>query len=578
MRYVTLLIILVSVLFVSTAQAATTYYYFRTSGTDATNCSLLSIDCTIQGSPCKSVECANSILEAIDGNGGVPAGDTVYILFYENERWNDAAGEWASSAPGVVSTTDKLAISASGANATSRLIIGAYNAGGYISTRTATPPILDGDGIRPDSNYEGLIQIVGPQRFWTIENIRSTESADDAIRMTGASSGDTTRYGLIHWMELDNFEDSGISCAKYCDYNTVENIYVHVGSLQCDSNCGKGGLDYGAAIGFHNGSSGNIIQNNLIVDIKGEGLGEYQLYSGSHTPNQWLKNVIINTRSACLHGTDQTSIWKWNTCSNVDAGLAYSEYWYTTIVPDYSSNGTTDCDTPGYGAYFKCYGGDSITQAYILEGNIFKGFNIGISLTDSSCAGSDNITGASVKNNTVIGNTVGIDLDISSSWGSSNEFKYNAITNGDCVACSVVQTGDQSGWVIDYNYWSDDPADIDAGYDSANEWVSLTGAIGISTETDVRWPNALANDPVSGHAPASGSQLIDNGQSTTLIDKNTDITAFPFTITTIVANEIGAVNFPAAPPEGGDTGLYSVIRGSKKVILGGTKKLTLSGE
>jgi hypothetical protein len=74
--------------------------------------------------------------------------------------------------------------------------------------------------------------------------------------------------------------------------------------------------------------------------------------------------------------------------------------------------------------------------------------------------------------------------------------------------------------------------------------------------------------------------LVDAASATRdIIDPDSTTDSTPIAITTMSADEMGAVGYEDTPPgPGGETGLYNVLGGTTTLGLGGSKTVTLSGE
>jgi len=551
-----LLIIVIFLLLPITSWATTTTYYFALDG-DNTK------DCASWANRCKTIERMNAIMA---GLSDVTDGNTVRVCGQEGDRW-DTAAEMGSA--------DKIELTVSGANAASRFILGACDSlGNWVSTRSSNPPIIDGNDTNPTGADQGLIHAADGEQYYTIENWRVTESNNDGMRLAGGASGDEHYGFIIRWTEVDNFDDSGIRCAKFCeDFNITQN-YIHDGSLDCQFSCDPdcSGPDTGSGIVIALWSSrlaaGSSITENLIDGIGGEGIGTFRCRNDGF-PLQIKRNVILNTRSGGFHATDVTFNFENNIIHNTDGGGSTNAYWSQTseLVPP-------NCDNPGHGIYLKCFPSDpwtfSITGTII--GNIISAGDYGMRISESDCStDGDTIDNLLIYNNTIIANKEGASLNVSLSNGSGNEFKYNAITTADCGSCAVTDPGQQLGaWTIANNAYSATPS---TGYDTF-----IVENLDLVSQTGLRWPDAVGNIAVSNFAPALGSPLIDTGVTRTLIDNDSDITSFPFTITTVSANEIGAVAYIDAPPEQGDTGLYGVIGGTGVIIHGDVQSVIPSND
>jgi len=498
--------------------------------------------------------------EIQDHISDVTDGNTVRIALKEGDVWDYATPTLFENAS-LSNEDDRLLIKVSGANDSSRFLVGAYDASGnYLSTESANKPIIDGNDQQPNNDYEGMVHSID-EYYVTIENlvIRDTWGVSEYVGTEKRTHGvkvEDSAYVNVRWVDTSDTSGHGIlgdNCdfCKFNDNSVTE--FVSRASGHCE-------LEGGGGIVLQN-SSFTEVKRNSVTDGWGEGIGIN--WNSDH--NDVQDNFICSARSAALYldrNADNNNISHNFICQSDEA--AYRRGGAFPNCTDGSNGLRINNEAAGYG--------DDISEYNILHGNIMIGMSWGINL--SSAAAGSYTKNNTITNNLMIDNDENLNTGAGSGTTQDNTYTNNASVIYDSEGDGCTHTGSAltGHGTATYTAWHDE-APSQASWQGAGDQI---GNISLSKTTGWRSVADCDDFEMAWLAITTSSSAYDNASTeSSLFDPDSTL---PNTFIFMIDKNMGAMAYEDSPPIGGETGLYSVIGGSKKVTLGGTKKLTLSGE
>jgi len=464
---------------------------------------------------------------------------------------------------GTYQPTAMVTISIDGTSSTTRHTLRAV---------TSAAVTIDGQDTYPTTNTSQMIQVTGNN--WTIDGTDASGGyiVIESINGWGIKVEDAN-YVTVMGIKTDGTYRGGIVLHS-ADYCTVTGNWINDAEEKNDGSCGRlTGEGYGDALNLVNGADYNTVSANKVTYSKGEGIGAYR----GNTGNLITGNFICSTRSASilLDCTNKNNIVSYNFACN----SSEQEWWLggTTPTCDYRGGGialTTES---------ACVTGDKVSSGNTFLANISVANGVGFNMAQPNTSAT--LSNNSFYNNTAIdcidqGATQGGNFSIRATNGtwSGNVFKDNLSIITDAAADHT--NNDPAGYItVSYTGWHtavESPTDngwtdgAEAGNTDSSGTVGITKtsnwlSVADCATFELVWASLTTADTIAKDK-ASTSRL--------LIDPDSTLAS----ITLMTGNELGAMAVEDAPPQGGDTGFYSIIGGSKEVTLGGTKTLTLSGE
>jgi hypothetical protein len=440
---------------------------------------------------------------------------------------------------------EKLNLSDIDGTSSDQTIIGCYEGAADFNCTGQTYPIIDGNSLYPNANYEGIIyksnaeagvhgyitiqqlhlkNPYGPEYFGPPGGGEEPNQASVIYLSSGGGSGGDADGPMI-------VDDCEIECNdEHCQFgvgmwgstlNVIKNSYFH-------NMKGKVRNVSVVSTGVGNGLT---VQGNVFQDVAQEVIGIYNGAQATIEKNVFINSTYFNVYMAGLGGPVIVRYnLMYNTGANIGSGrgvVATREWWET-------------CDQ---------FGGDKGIDAY---GNIIIGLGEGMNMSDEvGC----NATDWHYFNNTLIDNDYNF-RTWGSRFGSGNTFKNNiswTITSG----TKHVDQCSPTGITFANNLWSSDPGsgNCDAASDPANAAPGLVKTSG--------W-RSLTAGAVSGQECALISTSPARGAGVSIVGHNerisySDFTAKPIKVTTTTDStpDIGAwmiagnqppVALLAAPP------------------------------
>lgn len=433
MKFRTILVLSILIILITIGHAFAATYFVKPNGDD-------SKDGKSDATAWRTISKVNSFKFA--------TGDDVYF---------QCGGSWS----------DRLIITWSGTK-DNRAVIGAYYGSGIIGV-SGDKPTLDGKDSIPSSEWLGLIK-VDTQKYVTITNIFITNSEGEGLEVNYSS------YVNSISVDIDNCYQSGIQYYESI-YGIIEGCNItDAGRVYWECPEGVGKCDWPSGINLMPKSNNNVIRNNTIYKIGGEGIGSYKKSDNNIIEYNFLYE---NIRAGIYIENSKGCIVSKNLCygrGNAQAGF-----------------GVGLDDEPKRDGY---------SQDNSFYGNFIANFYRGVALWSSHP--DSVIKNIKVYNNTIVDCGRGITFD---GPAENSEIKNNiiwAITPG---AELVSNTSAISGLTFDYNLWSSQPPAVGRGKnDPPYAAPKLAKTTGWRTESG-------ENITVSMFALQKESPAIDTGKS-----------------------------------------------------------------
>jgi len=536
-------ILIIFILFISICYGAlpvwavTTTYYFSLDGDDNNACT------PNWANRCKTIERANEIAEDISD---VTDGNEVRLLFNYNDVWDNYATEFTSAV--ATATYDKfLNVAVSGANDTSRVIVGVCDgSGNYVSGESANKATIDNTGLT-QVLYRGAVRVYS-QSWVTVENLNLPGTAGDTVYADGLRAEQSDGINFLYNTIADT-DCAGIRIVKCTGGNGGLVKGNTVDGTGVSASCSPAGITLTSSYGF-------TVEDNTVSNlVDREGIGIYRNY-GSAGSNIVQDNIVYDTEVVGIYVANggPNNIIRRNIVYSVDE---------TDMGGVQIRDETADC-------------GLGISTNTTISENFISVTNAGLQITNQCSA---EMSGNVFYNNTVVrggtyatGNVREFVVRVALSAGSITglEFKYNYFN--DTVA-DIAET--PSGHTWDYNIWSAAEAAIDADARGANDTYEIPLAGNIYKNSG--WDSITDGSQTGANfALVAGSTLINASPITrTIVDPDS---VWPSAVITMSANEVGGMGFVDAPPEQGDSGLYGVIGGTGVIIHGDVQSVIPSND
>jgi S-layer homology domain len=510
-------ILLLTFISVSSVHAATTFHYFANSGSDSNT------PCTNSGSPCKTLDKAQNIIDSKSSS------DVVYLYFKRGDTWS------MDTSAVALTTTYGLTV----ANRNPKVNIDAYGSG--------NKPVFD--GMVPDFNDPGVHPhnaTTGPF-FWnkvfqinrnhcSIKNVKIANVYGSAVCL--GSVNDPADYFTFEGNEVSNFGYSGVypSMNYGTRYSTYTKNLIHDGGqlykvgLSGFPNWGIG-LSTVTWPATNRTALGNEVSYNVVYNISGEGI-----HGNGYTAEY---NIIGDTGSVgiYLYGATNdmvSTIARYNFV--VMSDHSSSEYFN---LPKISPDGIYITD--------ELAGGDNTGATIQVYGNIVINRWMGIAFNDF--ANDSQMGEVRIYNNTLIDNhKYNIYIGNYDKVQAGGGYIYNnASILYDQTSLTHVLDQDNpadlsSYWTIDHNafwttgcagnptvdddwktYWVHNDPKL-AGEEQGSP-VAWTGQSGSTYYKDITFSNVLPN---SDSALINAGKTLGAGYETKFLTYGTDFSKLPF--------------------------------------------------
>jgi hypothetical protein len=326
---------------------------------------------------------------------------------------------------------------------------GDFSCENIVISTGANMPKFDGGDTYPGGDYEHFIRIHA--QYVTVQDLWVTNMvAGDGIQANGNSQSGNN--AVIQRCRVDDIWRQGIS-GNDCDNctftgNYISNVYLENG-INCTDVSGVGlTCDYGC--------DGTVMSYNIVDGVYGEGIGHY--WSNNSTDIIIEYNVVHNTRSAGIHGSEGEATIRYNIVGVHDANQdGYEPHFhggtYPNCINPFKSGGiavnATDAGSTGaVDSSWKIYG--NFVHGTRAIGSALRA-GIECSITAAARTQGDTIE-CLVYNNTLVDNEINIRLNKAGSAMSIDSHVKNNISVYYDGAFSGTATSDPSNDANGYFY------------------------------------------------------------------------------------------------------------------------------
>jgi parallel beta-helix repeat protein len=146
-----------------------------------------------------------------------------------------------------------------------RAVIGAYSAEGVFTIGGGTRPVLDGQGIYPNSDDKGLIESWGRTGYITVQDLHIKDTYGGGIRIAypWASGNPYTTNNEVKNCYLENIGRSAIMWARN-SYGLIDGNTIDGSNVRCVINYAGNCVNDGAAIEITGMGSEIVTQHNVV--------------------------------------------------------------------------------------------------------------------------------------------------------------------------------------------------------------------------------------------------------------------------------------------------------------------------